>query len=87
MYPLVADGFYGREIESVREKGLAFVTPIDCKRDLQAVHGRTLYAQVGVAPAMVVVAVDIAVGNVHASYVAYFAVDDNNLAVVAVVDA
>ena len=61
--------------------------PIDGKRHLQRSHDVAPHAQVSVAPVPHLAAVDVAVGNVHAAYVAYLAVDNRYLAVVAPVDA
>ena len=59
--------------------------PVNQESALQTVDDAALHAQHGVAPRLVAGALDIALRYVHASDIAHTAVDDNDLAVVAVV--
>lgn len=60
--------------------------PVDGESRLKAIHGGPLYAGVCVAPDAPGEAVAIPVGDIHAADVSYFAVDDGDFPVIAVVE-
>ena len=78
-----------RIIPAVGDKCLVDKVPVDEERPLEGIHCRTLDFHVRVTPVDVLlplaVALDITQGDVHSTDESHLAVDDDNLAVVAVV--
>ena len=86
LHDVVREAFGAGVVAFVSQADARGGGPVAQKRGLKPRHAGPLDAEVGVAPRPPVGADDVAVGDVHAADVARAAVDDGNLAVVAVVD-
>ena len=72
-------------IAAVGDESARNEIPVDEKRPLYGIHRSSYNLEMGITPAMAVSARDITFGNVHAADESHSAVDDAELAVVAVV--
>ncbi|MPM50423.1 hypothetical protein SDC9_97162 [bioreactor metagenome] len=73
------------KIFSRRDQCLAHHKPINKKNRLQSLHPFTFDTRMSIAPNSPFKALDIPVGNVHATHITDLAVNDNNLSMIPVI--